>query len=146
MEGVVHSISISTHRGTKKKEVTSAEIITNWGIKGDAHAGDWHRQVSLLSLKSIEKMKEKGFVAHAGDFAENIAIKGMDFSQLHIGDKIIINDSIILEITQIGKECHSGCEIQKITGDCIMPREGLFTRVIQGGNIKKGYKVKLAKH
>lgn len=142
MEGTIHSICISTRKGTKKKEVASAEIITNWGIKGDAHAGNWHRQVSLLSVKSIEKMKEKGFQAQAGDFAENIAVTGMDLSQLHIGDKIIINDMVILEITQIGKECHTSCEIQQITGDCIMPREGLFARVLKGGVVKKGYKVK----
>ena len=141
MTGTIHSICISTQKGTKKKEVSSAEIITNWGIEHDAHAGSWHRQLSLLSVGSIEKMKEKGYRAQPGDFAENVTIEGIDFSQIRRGDKMIINDVIVLEITQIGKECHTGCEIQQITGDCIMPREGVFARVVQGGKIEKGHKV-----
>ena len=142
MTGIISSLCVSTEKGTKKTEVLSAEVITNWGIKDDAHAGNWHRQVSLLSVNSIEKMKEKGYVAQPGDFAENIVIAGFDLIRMRIGDKIIIHDTVILEITQIGKECHSGCAIQQITGECIMPREGIFARVLQGGKIEKGNKVK----
>ncbi|MFQ6082699.1 MAG: MOSC domain-containing protein [Candidatus Aminicenantia bacterium] len=143
MKGIVFSICISSQKGTKKKEVPSTEVLTNWGIKGDAHAGKWHRQVSLLSVESINKMKEKGLETHPGDFAENITTQGINFSRVSMGDKIFIDDNVILEITQIGKECHTSCEIQKITGQCIMPKEGIFTKVIKGGIIKRGSQVEI---
>jgi len=145
MKGTIQSICISSSKGTKKKEIDSAEILPDWGIKNDAHAGNWHRQVSFLSIQSIEKMKMKGFAAHPGDFAENITVDGIDFSEIAIGDTLIINDTIILEVTQIGKECHSSCEIRIITGDCIMPREGIFARVLRGGTICIGNEVLIRK-
>lgn len=138
MSGRVVSINISENKGTTKKAVEEANVIENQGIEGDAHAGShWHRQISLLSVESIEKMKGKGMLLNYGDFAENITTEGIDLLSLSVGTKLQIGDCI-LEITQHGKKCHSKCEIFKIVGDCIMPREGVFARVLKGGKIKVG--------
>ncbi len=138
MHGIVISINISENKGTTKKAIEEAYIIENYGIEGDAHAGShWNRQISLLAIESIEKMKEKGISLNYGDFAENITTVGIDLLSLPVGTKIQIGECI-LEITQHGKKCHSKCEIFKIVGDCIMPREGVFAKVLKGGKIKVG--------
>ncbi len=137
MEGKVLSVCISSEKGTKKREVNSARLIPDWGIEGDAHADHWHRQVSLLSVEEINKIKRLIPDLMPGDFAENIDTQGIDIDQIKIGDRIIIGDNIVLEVSQIGKECHSGCEIQKLTGECIMPKKGVFAKVIKGGIVKR---------
>ncbi len=119
---------------------------TDWGIVDDAHCGKWHRQVSLLAGESINRVKEKLPGLRDGAFAENIVTINIDLSVIHVGDRLQLGDTVILEITQIGKECHNdGCAIKKATGDCIMPKEGLFARVIQGGNVNKGDRIQQCK-
>ena len=135
--GKVIAVCISEKKGTQKHPVEEAEFVEDWGIKNDAHAGKWHRQVSLLSYEKIEEFKAKGAPVKDGAFGENLIVQGFDFKTLPIGTRLKCND-VILEITQIGKQCHNGCEIFKIMGDCIMPREGGFARVIQGGVISEG--------
>jgi MOSC domain-containing protein YiiM len=136
--GVVEAVCISEKKGMVKKEVPEILLKENWGIDGDAHAGDWHRQVSLLAGESIDAVKEKMPHLKHGVFAENIVCRGLDLTALAIGDRLVI-DSVVLEVTQIGKECHNaGCAIKKATGDCIMPKEGIFTKVISGGVVKAG--------
>lgn len=136
MEGKVLSVCISSEKGTKKREVNSASFIPDWGIEGDAHADSGPRQVSFLSIEEINKMKRLIPDLMPGDFAENIDTQGIDIDQIKIGDRIIIGDNIVLEVSQIGKECHSGCEIQKLTGECIMPKKGVFAKVLKGGIVK----------
>ena len=135
--GKVIATCISTQKGTQKKNVHSVNLIEDWGIENDAHAGKWHRQVSLLSNDRIEEFKARGAKIKQGAFGENLIVEGIDFKTLPIGTKFKCND-VVLELTQIGKECHSGCEIYKIMGDCIMPREGVFTKVLHGGTISEG--------
>ncbi len=137
MKGSVYSLCISDFKGTKKRPVDSARLVPDWGIEGDAHAAQWHRQVSLLSITDFDRMKEIIPYLKPGDFAENIIIQGFDTCHIKAGDRIVINDDVILEVTQIGKECHAGCEIQKLTGRCIMPKRGIFARVKKGGQIKR---------
>jgi MOSC domain-containing protein YiiM len=107
-------------------------------MQGDAHAGDWHRQLSLLAQESIDKMQGHGLVLQPGDFAENITTQGLDLLTLPIGTRVQIGNNVTMEITQIGKECHLGCEIRKLVGDCVMPREGIFARVITSGTLEAG--------
>ena len=126
--GEIKAICISEKRGTQKKEISQAQIITDWGIEGDAHAGKWHRQISLLSMEKIEDFKRKGAEVDFGAFGENLIVEGYDLRLLPVGTRFQIGN-VVLELTQIGKECHSHCEIYKKMGDCIMPREGVFTRV-----------------
>lgn len=135
--GKVVAVCISEKRGTQKKNIGKGHFIENFGIEDDAHAGDWHRQVSLLSYDRIKEFNEKGAGVMDGAFGENLVVEGFDFKRLPVGTRLSCND-VILEMTQIGKECHSHCEIYKKMGDCIMPREGVFSRVIQGGTIKAG--------
>jgi molybdenum cofactor synthesis domain-containing protein len=137
---VIRAICISEKRGTSKHEIGEADIEVDWGIKGDAHGGKWHRQISLLAYEKIEEFNKKGANVVFGAFGENIVIEGVNLSSLPIGTKFYIG-TVVLELTQIGKECHSHCEIYKRTGDCIMPREGVFAQVIKGGHIKKGDEV-----
>lgn len=136
--GNIESICISKKKGTIKKEIAKAKLIENWGIEGDAHAGKWHRQVSLLAGESIDKMKSKIPSLKNGAFAENIIVRDLQTSQIKVGNHLKINDDIVLKITQIGKECHTACAIRTLTGDCIMPKEGLFAEVVSGGEIKIG--------
>jgi MOSC domain-containing protein YiiM len=132
----VEAVCISKKKGMVKREQPEIVLKTGWGIENDAHAGDWHRQVSLLAGESIDAVKEKLPTLKNGAFAENIITRGVDLTALRIGDRLQIGDAVTLEITQIGKECHNaGCAIKKLTGDCIMPREGLFAKVIAGGTI-----------
>ena len=135
--GKIMAVNISEKKGTQKVNVHSAKVIEDFGIEKDAHAGKWHRQVSLLSYQKIEDFKAKGAPVEDGAFGENLIVEGIDCRSLPVGTKLACND-VILEVTQIGKQCHSGCEIFKIMGDCIMPREGIFTRVLRGGVISEG--------
>lgn len=139
---IVVAISISERKGIAKTNVPSALLVPNWGIQGDAHAGNWHRQVSLLAIESIEKMRAKGLDVSPGAFAENITTEFIDIPHLHVGDRVRIAETE-LEITQIGKECHSRCAIFKAAGDCVMPREGIFGRVVIGGPICVGDPVRV---
>jgi len=136
--GRIEAICISREKGTVKETVTEAELRIKHGIVGDAHAGDWHRQVSLLPSESIAKVREMMPELADGAFAENLVTSGVDLTHVRIGDKVSIGNDVLLEVTQIGKECHHGCAIRQITGDCIMPREGIFCRVLNGGNIQPG--------
>lgn len=135
----VLSVNISEIKGTVKKPVESIKLQINHGIEGDAHAGDWHRQVSLLADESINKMREKlpDVTLVPGVFAENITTQGLELHTLPIGTKLKIGTALV-EVTQIGKECHLGCEIRNLTGDCIMPREGIFTAVLEEGTVRAG--------
>ncbi len=135
--GIVRAVCISPAKGTQKTNVGSAEFIEEFGIKGDAHAGKWHRQVSLLSNEKIEAFRARGAEVKDGAFGENLVVEGFDFKNLPVGTRFQCND-VILEMTQIGKECHHGCEIFQKMGDCIMPREGVFARVLHGGTISSG--------
>lgn len=135
--GKIIAICISEKRGTQKKRIPEAEFVEDWGIKGDAHAGKWHRQVSLLSHDKIEAFRARGAEVADGAFGENLVVEGFDFARMAVGTRFRCND-VILELTQIGKECHNGCEIFKKMGDCIMPREGVFTRVLHGGIVREG--------
>ncbi len=137
-------ICISKERGTAKVPVGEAVLREDWGLEGDAHAGHWHRQVSLLSCEKIEEFRRRGGDANLGPgaFGENLIVEGPDLRTLPVGARITVGSEAILELTQIGKECHGHCEIYKRVGDCIMPREGVFARVIRGGQIKKGDQVK----
>ena len=140
----VEAVCLSHKKGIVKKEQNNVVARENWGIEGDAHAGNWHRQISLLAGESIDSVKEILPTLKNGAFAENIITRGINLSSLRIGDRLQIGDEVILEITQIGKECHnSGCAIKKATGDCIMPREGLFAQVIQSGTIAKQQQIKV---
>ena len=130
------SIAISKKKGTRKVQVDEASLIHDYGLEGDAHAGPWHRQVSFLASESIEKAKENGLDVTFGDFAENIATKGINWQKVPVGTKMHLGDSALVEITQIGKECHNKCAIYYLAGDCIMPREGIFARVLKGGKIR----------
>ena len=137
--GMVEAVCISAKKGMVKREVPEILFKENWGIEGDAHAGEWHRQVSLLAGESIDTVKQKMPHLKHGVFAENIVCRGLELTALSIGDRLVIDGQVVLEVTQIGKECHNaGCAIKKATGDCIMPKEGIFTKVIRGGVVKAG--------
>lgn len=135
--GKVIAVCTSPAKGTQKTNIGKGVFLEDYGIEGDAHAGKWHRQVSLLSYEKIEDFRARGAVVEDGAFGENLVVKGIDFKTLPIGTKFQCNE-VILELTQIGKECHHGCEIFQKMGECIMPREGVFTKVIHGGTIEVG--------
>lgn len=144
MQGKVKAISVSKKKGIPKSNVNSISLIENYGLEGDIHAGDWHRQVSLLALESIQKMKDKGLPnLQPGIFAENITTEFIDIPNLKPGMLIKIGVNAELEITQIGKECHTKCGIYYKAGDCVMPKEGIFARVIKGGEIKINDKIEV---
>jgi molybdopterin adenylyltransferase len=134
--GKVLAVNISEDKGTKKTNIQSCSLLKDFGLKGDAHAGPWHRQVSLLANESIEKMRAKGLNVGHGDFAENITTEGVDLVHLPIGTEIRIGNSVILRVTQIGKECHERCAIYYQAGDCVMPKEGIFAEVVSEGEVK----------
>ena len=139
----IKAICISEVRGIQKHTVPEAKLIENHGIEGDAHAGDWHRQVSLLSASSVAKMQKKlSFDLHPGVFAENILVDGLDVHTLPVGTQLRIGEALC-EVTQIGKECHSDCAIRKAAGDCVMPREGVFVKVLTPGTIRPGDEISL---
>lgn len=135
--GKVMAVCISERKGTQKTRVDEGYFIEEYGIEGDAHAGKWHRQVSLLSFDTIEDFKARGAEIGNGAFGENVIVQGIDLIHLPIGTRLACKD-ILLEVTQIGKECHSHCEIYKKMGECIMPTNGIFTRVLHGGIMKEG--------
>lgn len=134
---MIISINTSHAKGERKTPVEAAELRVGHGVVGDGHAGDWHRQVSLLALESIESMRVKGLDVRPGDFAENITTEGINLPSLPLGTRIRLGAALV-EVTQIGKECHDRCEIFRQAGDCVMPREGVFARVLEGGSIHDG--------
>lgn len=142
-EGTVLSVNISTEKGTKKKNVGACRLVKDWGIADDGHAGHWHRQLSLLSKKSIEKIRAKGLPVDYGDFAENLSIEGIDLYLLPVGTTLTIGAEAIIRLTQIGKECHARCNIFYQVGDCVMPREGVFAEVLQEGEVTVGDTIKV---
>lgn len=137
-DGRIEAVSVSETKGVRKTNVDSAVLRIEHGIEGDAHAGDWHRQVSLLATESIAKMQAAGLDVGAGDFAENLTTSGIDLCGLPVGSRLQVGEEILLEITQIGKICHERCAIYYQAGDCVMPREGIFARVLNGGEIHVG--------
>jgi len=139
----IESIATSRKKGTRKSLVEEIAIITDHGLDGDAHAGPWHRQVSFLASESIESARGQGLDVTFGDFAENIATSGIDWPKTPLGTRVQLGDSALVEITQIGKECHNKCAIYYQAGDCIMPREGVFGRVIKGGKIRCGDSIRI---
>jgi MOSC domain-containing protein YiiM len=139
----ITSLAVSKKKGTIKTIVDTATLVKNHGFEGDAHAGDWHRQVSFLSQENIDAANERGLDVTFGDFAENIATLGIDWKTLPVGTKVKLGDNAIVEITQIGKVCHKKCAIYYRAGDCIMPREGVFAKVLKGGELRKGDKIEV---
>ena len=137
------SLAISKKKGTRKTQVEEATALMDHGLEGDAHAGPWHRQVSFLASESIDHARERGLEVTFGDFAENIATEGIDWLTVPIGTRLELGESALVEITQIGKECHNRCAIYYMAGDCIMPREGVFARVLKGGKIRCGDEIRL---
>ncbi|MGQ9684300.1 MAG: MOSC domain-containing protein [Anaerolineae bacterium] len=135
--GRVVAVCTSERKGTPKKDVGHGQLRVDWGLVGDAHAGDWHRQVSLLAWESIEKMRAKGLKVRAGSFAENITTEGIELYTLPIGTRLRIGDALA-EVTQIGKVCHDRCAVYYQAGDCVMPREGIFVRILEPGEVKVG--------
>lgn len=145
MSGRVVSINISDKKGVRKRPVSEVLLRAGYGIEGDAHASsDWHRQVSLLAIESIRKMQEMGLDVKPGDFAENITTEGIDLLSLPLGKQLTIGDSIQVEVSQIGKECHTRCAIYYQAGDCVMPKEGIFVRVLNGGTVREGDPIRVS--
>ena len=143
IKGKIVAVCRSEKKGTIKKEIAEGLLIKDFGLERDAHSGKWHRQISLLGVESINKMKGKGFKIIYGDFAENLTVEGIVLYQLPLGIKLKVGENVLLEVTQIGKECHHGCEIRKKIGDCVMPREGIFARVLEGGKVKAGDEIEV---
>lgn len=147
LRGEVEAVCISDRKGVRKESIGEAYLETDWGLESDAHAGRWHRQVSLLAVESMEKLArslqeaaggEAPSSFRPGDFAENLLTRGLELYTIPVGTRLRVGEGTILEVTQIGKECHTGCAIRRLTGDCVMPREGIFARVIVGGTVKAG--------
>ena len=143
MAGQVVAVCISKNKGERKTPVAAIELRENHGVIGDAHAGEWHRQVSLLASESIDKMRALGLDVTNGDFAENITTIGIDLVSLPVGTQLHLGDALV-EVTQIGKECHTRCAIYYQAGDCVMPKEGIFVKVLQGGAVVPGSQISLA--
>jgi MOSC domain-containing protein YiiM len=135
--GKVLAVCTSQKKGTRKRNINQAELRPDWGIVGDAHAADWHRQVSLLAWESIEKMRAVGLNVNVGSFAENITTEGMSLVDLPVGTSLLLGEALV-EVTQIGKVCHDHCAVYYQAGDCVMPREGIFVRVHEGGQVQVG--------
>ncbi len=136
--GRIHAVSVSDRKGVVKHNVASARLLVEHGLEGDAHAEGGCRQVSLLSLQSINKMVALGAAVSPGDFAENLTVDGLEVMTLPVGTRLRVGNDVLLEITQIGKTCHKGCAIRELVGDCVMPREGVFARVLKEGVAKVG--------
>lgn len=146
MSGKIAAVCSSSHKGVRKENIGHAQLVAGWGMEGDAHAGKWHRQISLLSTNSINKMREmakkKNIDLVPGDFAENLTVEGLEVFTLPVGTYLTAGETL-LEVTQIGKRCHHDCEIFKQVGQCVMPQEGIFTRVLRGGSVKTGDDIKV---
>jgi MOSC domain-containing protein YiiM len=140
------SIAVSKKKGTRKVPVTEAYLKKEHGVEGDAHAGTWHRQVSFLASEEINNARQKGLDVSFGDFAENIATTGIDWKTVPVGSRVRLGEQALVEITQIGKECHTRCAIYYKAGDCIMPREGVFARVLVEGTIRCGDQIRLVEN
>lgn len=138
----VVSVNISERKGIRKHRVPEIQLKCKHGIVGDAHAGDWHRQISLLAEESVDTMRALGVALHAGDFAENINTVGIDLKHLPVGTRLRIGETEV-EVTQIGKECHSDCEIRRLTGKCVMPTEGIFAVVVTEGTVRPGDEIEI---
>lgn len=136
--GRIVAVCVSEKKGVAKRDVGQAEARVDWGLVGDAHAADWHRQVSLLALESIQKMQALGLNVRPGSFAENLTTEGIDLLSLPVGSRVRVGGGVVLEITQHGKVCHDRCAIYRAAGDCVMPREGIFARVVEGGMVRVG--------
>lgn len=145
--GEVAAVCVSDRKGVRKESAGAVSLRTDWGLEGDAHAGRWHRQVSLLAEESTKKLARSLGPADPGgetpsfgpgDFAENLLTRGLELHTIPVGSRIRVGEEVVLEVTQIGKECHAGCAIRRLTGDCVMPREGIFAKVIAGGRVKAG--------
>ena len=143
LEMKIVSVAMSKKKGTPKVQVEKASLLEEHGLEGDAHAGPWHRQVSFLAAESIEKARNQGLDVGFGDFAENIATSGIDWQKVPVGARVNLGDAALVEITQKGKECHNKCAIYYLAGDCIMPREGIFGRVLKGGAVRCGAPVRI---
>ncbi|WP_406676996.1 MOSC domain-containing protein [Neomoorella carbonis] len=141
--GRIVAVCTSAKKGERKKNMGRGMLIANHGLEGDAHAGPWHRQVSLLAVESIAKMQAKGLKVGPGDFAENLTTEGIDLVSLPVGTKLKIGDRVLAEVTQIGKECHSRCAIYRQAGDCVMPREGIFVAILEGGPVQVGDRIEV---
>jgi MOSC domain-containing protein YiiM len=141
VRGIIKAISVSKEKGIKKANVKQVILREDFGIVGDAHAGTKNRQVSLLAVESIKKMQGKGLKVGPGDFAENITTQGLDLLSLSLGDRLRFGKDVTLEVSQIGKECHTRCSIYYQAGDCVMPKEGIFVKVLKGGKVKVGDKI-----
>ena len=139
----IDSIAISKKKGTRKTCVKEGRLLENHGLEGDAHAGDWHRQVSFLATESIDYARSQGLDVTFGDFAENIATTGIDWKSIPVGTQVKLGDDSLVEVTQIGKECIRKCAIYYQTGDCIMPKEGVFAKVLRGGVIRNGDRIEI---
>ncbi len=142
--GRIHAVSVSDRKGVVKHNVASARLLPEHGLEGDAHAEGGCRQVSLLSLSSINKMIAMGAAVGPGDFAENLTVDGLNVMALPLGTRLRVGAEALLEITQIGKACHKGCAIRELVGDCVMPREGVFARVLKGGLVQPGDLIEVA--
>jgi MOSC domain-containing protein YiiM len=137
------AVCTSKEKGERKTDVGQAELQEDFGLVGDAHGGEWHRQVSLLAIESIDKMRAAGLDVGPGDFAENLTTQGVNLYTLPVGTRLRVGDSVLLEMTQIGKECHDRCAIYHQAGDCVMPREGVFAIVVNGGLVKAGDRLEI---
>jgi len=132
------SVNVSEATGVRKNDVGNCLLIEGRGLEGDAHAGDWHRQVSLLAAESVDKMRDKGLDVGPGDFGENLTTQGIELVTLPVGTRIKVGEGVLLEVSQIGKECTEPCAIYYQAGDCVMPREGIFAVVVDGGRVSVG--------
>ncbi len=151
-KGKIVAVCVSDRKGVQKKDVGRAYLKAGWGIEGDAHSGRWHRQISLLAVESMEKLARKlpdgipGLdrpVFQPGDFAENLTTRGIELYTIPVRARLRVGKKVLLEVTQIGKECHLGCAIREVAGDCIMPREGIFVRVIEDGEVAAGDEIRV---
>lgn len=143
MRGTLVAVCTSAAKGERKTDLGRGRLVAGFGLEGDAHGGDWHRQVSLLALESIAKMQAAGLAVGAGDFAENLTTEGIDLCALAVGTRLRVGSESLLEITQIGKICHDRCAIYDQAGDCVMPREGIFAIVLHGGQVRAGDEVRV---
>ncbi|HMK33869.1 MAG TPA: MOSC domain-containing protein [Desulfomonilaceae bacterium] len=143
-EGIIIAVCTSKKKGTPKADVGSGFLEVGFGLKGDAHGGDWHRQVSLLAIEQIDTMKAKGLDVRPGSFAENLTTRDFDLGSIKVGDRLKVGLSAVLEVTQIGKECHTRCAIYNKVGECIMPEQGVFAKVLVDGDVKTGDSIERA--